>query len=359
MSNLPPSEIPRGAIRFNTDSNKPELWDGSQWAEFQLSTPNLGRSVDTQPGARGLFAGGYSPSPIAFSNTIDYVNISSTGNGIDFGDLSARIVAGGGVASRTRGVFAGGYVTGSPFGRAQIDFVTIASTGDAADFGDLNNADSVRRAAVGNATRGLFGGGGNNTQQIDYITITSTGNANDYGDLSVGRSRFSAAGSAVRGVFAGGFAPGSPANNYYNTIDFVSIATLGDAQDFGDLTSGKTWTASASNSTRMLIGGGDAAPGGSGSAVADIDYITIATGGNATSFGNLNKVVDTGAYAGAGLASPTRGVFNTGLQKNPTGTYINTIYYVQIATQGQAQDFGDLQEPNYGCKPCSNAHGGL
>ena len=55
MSNLPPSgEIPRGAIRFNTDSNKPELWDGSQWAEFQLSTPNLGRGVDTQPGARGF-----------------------------------------------------------------------------------------------------------------------------------------------------------------------------------------------------------------------------------------------------------------------------------------------------------------
>ena len=38
------SEIPRGAIRFNTDSNKPELWDGSQWAEFQLSTPNLGQN---------------------------------------------------------------------------------------------------------------------------------------------------------------------------------------------------------------------------------------------------------------------------------------------------------------------------
>ena len=59
MSNLPPSgEIPRGAIRFNTDSNKPELWDGSQWAEFQLSTPNLGRGVDTEPGARGLIGGG-------------------------------------------------------------------------------------------------------------------------------------------------------------------------------------------------------------------------------------------------------------------------------------------------------------
>ena len=46
--------IPRGAIRFNTDSNKPELWDGSQWAEFQLSTPNLGRSVDRSLGGRAV-----------------------------------------------------------------------------------------------------------------------------------------------------------------------------------------------------------------------------------------------------------------------------------------------------------------
>ena len=50
------SEIPRGAIRFNTDSNKLELWDGSQWAEFQLSTPNLAQSGDPTPGARGFVA---------------------------------------------------------------------------------------------------------------------------------------------------------------------------------------------------------------------------------------------------------------------------------------------------------------
>ena len=80
MSNLPPSgEIPRGAIRFNTDSNKPELWDGSQWAEFQLSTPNLGRSVDTQPSARGIFGGGSNDASLTDRTTIDYLNISSTG----------------------------------------------------------------------------------------------------------------------------------------------------------------------------------------------------------------------------------------------------------------------------------------
>ena len=80
------SDIPRGAIRFNTDSNKPELWDGSQWAEFQLSTPNLGQGVDTQPGARGCFGEECFWCP--FMETIDYINISSTGNAVDFGDLT-------------------------------------------------------------------------------------------------------------------------------------------------------------------------------------------------------------------------------------------------------------------------------
>ena len=112
MSNLPPSgEIPRGAIRFNTDSNKPELWDGSQWAEFQLSTPNLGRSVDTQPGARGIFGGGSNPdsSPID-RTTIDYLNISSTGDAQDFGDLTTGRANPGCCSSQTRAVFAGGEI---------------------------------------------------------------------------------------------------------------------------------------------------------------------------------------------------------------------------------------------------------
>ena len=86
MSNLPPSEIPRGAIRFNTDSNKPELWDGSQWAEFQLSTPNLGRSVDIQPGARGVFSQGFISSSPNITGRLDYINIASTGNATTFHD---------------------------------------------------------------------------------------------------------------------------------------------------------------------------------------------------------------------------------------------------------------------------------
>ena len=50
-----------GALRYNTDSNKVELWDGSQWAEVQASIPVTG-------GPRGVFGGGHS----AVSNALDY-----------------------------------------------------------------------------------------------------------------------------------------------------------------------------------------------------------------------------------------------------------------------------------------------
>jgi len=351
------AEIPAGAMRFNSDSQKLEYWNGSAWFQVHTATPNLASAGDPTPGARGMFAGGYQPD--GYQNDIDYINIASTGNTQDFGTLNNAATAGGGVGSRTRALFAGGYIQASPNGLAQIDTVVFASTGNASDFGDLNNSGNIRRGTAGNATRGLFAGGGNPTSatQIDYVTIATTGTANDLGDLTVAKSRFGGGGSPVRGVFAGGFGGPSPTSTWYNVIDFVNIATIGNAQDFGDLTRGKSWTAACSNPTRMLIGGGDIAP--NSVAVSEMEYITISSTGNAVMFGDLNKVVDTGHYAGSGLASSTRGVFNAGLFRNPGTTYVNLIYYVQIATQGQAQDFGDLDGKRYGVQTCSNAHGGL
>ena len=76
-------------------------------------------------------------------NNIDYVTIASTGNAIDFGDsLLGGFGAGG--SSPTRGVAGGGYFANSPTGEVGgftniIDFVQIATTGNAVDFGDINN----------------------------------------------------------------------------------------------------------------------------------------------------------------------------------------------------------------------------
>ena len=79
---LPPSEIPLGAIRFNSDSQKLEYWNGSAWFQIHTFTPNLGTSSDTGAGARGLIFGGDSVLKI------DYFNISSFGNAQEFGDIS-------------------------------------------------------------------------------------------------------------------------------------------------------------------------------------------------------------------------------------------------------------------------------
>jgi len=89
-----------GAFRFNTDSSQLEIYDGNQWTGVLATSPN-----QQTGGTRGLWAGGYAPGKI---NEIQYVNVDSTGNAIDFGDLSTTFGIFKGTASRTRGLFAGG-----------------------------------------------------------------------------------------------------------------------------------------------------------------------------------------------------------------------------------------------------------
>ena len=81
---------------------------------------------------------------------------------------------------------------------------------------------------------GLFGGGstGTYTNVISYISIATTGNATDFGDLTAARAYISSCASAVRGIFAGGIVVSTRSN----IIDYVTIATTGNAIDFGDLT---------------------------------------------------------------------------------------------------------------------------
>ena len=134
---LPPSEIPQGAIRFNTDSQKLEFYAQGEWWVMSTDTPNLGRDVDSTPGARGVYGGGVQ-TPTTAGTAIQYVNIASTGNAISFGSLSTGRFRGAGVADRTRGVFMGG---GTPSRLDTISFVTIASTGGDTDFGDLVTGD--------------------------------------------------------------------------------------------------------------------------------------------------------------------------------------------------------------------------
>ena len=359
MSNLPPSgEIPRGAIRFNTDSNKPELWDGSQWAEFQLSTPNLGTSADRQPGARGVFPGGRNGGP-TMTDDMDYINISSTGDAQDFGDMLTDTLEAGAVSSSTRGVKFGGRTTGGAY-KDNLEAYTFASTGSIADIEDLRTA-TVFSSGASNETRGLimggiisssyggsYSGGWNN---IDYITIASFGESIEFGDLSFDHvGGMNQASSPTRGIFAGGFAPhngppGQPSAPALNTtkIQFVTIPTLGNSQSFGDLTGLTSYTSGASNSIRGIYAGDGVTP------KTDIEVINISSTGNGVKFGDLFS----GRYAMAAVSSPTRVVWAGG------SGYVDTIQYVNITTEGDAVDFGNLTGGRGFQSGCSNAHGGL
>jgi hypothetical protein len=328
------SEIPSGAMRFNSDSQKLEYWDGSQWVQVHTFSPNL------NGGARGVFGGGYLPN-----NTIDYITISSTGNAIDFGDLVSPRQGLASCSSSTRGVFAGGE---TPVNFNLIDYITISSTGNAIDFnGDLVTA-RFGLTGLSNQTRGVFAGGGNPaTNTIEYITIASTGqNTQDFGDLTAAKRRLSAVSSSTRGVFAGG-APST------NVIEFITISTLGNAADFGDLFTGRYSMnkGNAANSIRGILVGGYVAP----AYVNTIEYITISTLGNAQDFGDLTRTQSLGTGA---AASSTRVTFAGG-GTGPGPTAINTIDYVTIMNTGNAIDFGDLTVARQSLSGLSNAHGGL
>jgi hypothetical protein len=69
-----------------------------------------------------------------------------------------------------------------------MQYITIATTGNAVDFGDLTVARRENVAGVSNATIGVFGGGYKSPtfyNVMDYITVATTGNATDFGDLTV------------------------------------------------------------------------------------------------------------------------------------------------------------------------------
>jgi len=335
-----PREIPTGAVRYNTDSNKMEVYIGSTWMEVAVSTPNL------DGGARGLYSG-RSPSPGSYVNTVDFITISTAGNATDFGDQNGAGTYGSTTSDKTRGIIAGGH----PAHNDVIDFFTIASTGDATDFGNLTQNKWLMGGGVSSPTRSVFAGGsvlvsGNpSVNTLEYVTTQSLGNAVDFGDNTQARRLTTSVNSPTRGIFAGGYGDSSPYPRY-NIIEFITTATLGNATDFGDLSSAFSENAGVCNSTRGMIAGCN------NPASKVIEVLTIATLGNSVKFGELSGNRDLLG----GASSPTRGVYAGG--KTPSSA-TNIIEYISLQTEGDAVDFGDLTVAGYGVYGLSNAHGGL
>jgi hypothetical protein len=308
----------------------------------------IASSFDNTVATRALFGGGLSFSPTTHHNVIDYITPATTGNATDFGDLTVTRGFNASCGSSTRGIWANGGLDQNPavFYNV-IDYVTIASTGNATDFGDMLSS-IMQLGGTGSETRGIFAGGAASgqasiTNVIQYITIASTGNSINFGELTDARYNPASVSSPTRAVFAGGLRDGSSPTRK-SVIDYVTIATLGNATNFGSLLEVVNEPEGASSATRAVIGGGNPTSGPTNV----IQYITIATTGNAIDFGDLTVAGDRGGSASSSIRGMWAGAANN-----------NTIDYVEIATLGNAVDFGDQSVTRIVAAGCSNGHGGL
>ena len=296
---------------------------------------------------RGFFHGGRN-NPNHYSD-INLITIASTGNASDFGDMSrTRNGGGGNVSSSTRALVAGGYDIDTTATVTSIDYFVMSSSGGGNDFGDLTEASNAF-GGLSNDTRGIYGGAyPSYSGALSFVTIASTGDASDFGSLLERADVIGGINSPTRGIFSGmsvsPVAEGSA--SLVSRTEFVSITSLGNSQEFGNLSVTRNAVGGSSSSTRGLVSGG-LTP-----SLSDvIDYCTIATLGDFTDFGNLTAA----RRSGASCSSSTRGVHGGGT----TPTNLNTIDYVTIASTGNATDFGDMTYAARGVGGNSDVHGGL
>ena len=334
-----------GSIRFNKDSSRLEIYNGEAWWNIDSTSPE-----EQTGGTRGVIMGGLSPSHPNGDETMQFITISSTGNSVDFGDLTREKYASyGGIASRTRGIMPGGYYYPGSSGTYtdEMDAITISIQSNAFDFGDLVQGNRAEPGSAANSTRGIIFGGTDpsvtRTNTITYVTIATLGGGIDFGDM-VGGLFQNPTGTASQTRLVMGTGEGSPAN--FNSLEFITISTLGNGADFGDTSVTASYRNAAGNAVRGLIAGGY-----SPNSDNIIELITIATQGDAVDFGDLTNV----RGGTTSMASPVRGVFAGGR----TPTEVNTIDYVQIPSAGNAIDFGDLLSTVSNACSVSNGHGGL
>ena len=339
------SEIPAGAMRFNSDSQKLEYWNGSAWFQVHTFSPNLAQSGDVSPGARGFAAGG-NPTP---SDMITAVNLASAGRSFDFADLTNNIRLGGCGSSNTRAIAGGGF---DPSSRTNvINIWTMAQQADAIDFGDL--IDTVRSTTgVSNSIRVTFAGGLDDPvlhNDIQTVLFASQGGTIDFGALTDARSHTSGIANSVRAVIAGGETPGK-----VNTMDFFNLATGQDAQEFGELSSTRSSITPTGDTTRGVFMGGE--PGFTNI----MEYVTFSTTGNAVNFGDLSS---RAKRSGGSSSNCVRGFYFGGSNDTPSPSTIHDdCDAIIIQEQSNSVDFGDLHTTTHGfaCNGViSNGHGGL
>ena len=286
---------------------------------------------------------GETPTRVDFAH---YVNIMTQGNTILFGDLNTAKSQAGGGGNEIRAMLFGG---STPSGNSnEIQYTTIGTKGKFQDFGDLSSqrqtvapvSTSVQATATAGATSG-------DTVQniIEYVNIMTLGNAIDLGDLQTSRRANGALGSPVRGVVVAGCTP-----TIFGNIEFFTPQSKGNATNWGEMDRKRSLYAFSNSVRGIMAGGFDPAR------LSSMEYLTIASEGtNASDFGDLTGTKDGGGANGHS-SNQVRGLITGGYDGS---NLINNIDFITIATTGNAQDFGDCSTVWGYISNTTDSHGGL
>ena len=332
-----------GSLRFNQDFATLEFYTGNNWA-----TVNTFTEMQNSPSNRGvcMMMGGDVPSRVDFAH---YVNIMTQGNSIHFGDLNTAISQSGGGGNAIRAMTFGGSLSSG--NSDEIQYTTIGSSGKFNDFGNLSSGRQTV-AVVSNSVQatGTAGATSGDTVQniIEYVNIMTTGNAIDLGDLQTQRRANGAFGSPVRGVVVAGCTP-----TIFGNIEFFNPHSKGNAANWGEMNKKRSLYAFSNSIRGIMAGGFDPAR------LNTMEYLTIASAGtNASDFGDLTLRKDAGGSNGHS-SNQVRGLI-TGGYSQPASDNINNIDFINIATLGNALDFGDCSQEKWGyIANTTDSHGGL
>jgi hypothetical protein len=299
---------------------------------------------------RGLVWNGNTAQPTSPANQYgdaQQYNIQTLGSAITWGAAPVSNFVNGRLTGNTSRLIYMNPQTGSQFNR----YGTWATQGITLNFGLTNG--NTNCGVFSGTTRAINMNGNSATApwslNCSYITIATTGNSTFFGNALGPYTNSAGFSSPTRGVNAGGYSPGT----VFNTIGYVTIATTGNETLFGSLFATRGLMAGVSSPTRGVMMGG-VGPASVTVYTNTIQYVTIATTGNALSFGTLLS----NRGAAAGMSSPTRGIAAGGQLGPATASILSTANYITIATTGNGLAYGALLQGVAFTSGGSNCNGG-
>ena len=358
VSTTEPSTPSNGDTWYNTNGNLYYVRINNEWKAW-LGTPP---STLYWAGNRGLMPGGASALGSSYAlRRIEYFDITTEGNASTFGNLQTtygrRDIAS--VSNTTKGImFNGATGTNNNSGHVDVDYIAFATTGNASDHGDLD-WKRWRSQSVSDGTRGVIWGGyygaseylnrntngwpygeqtGSSFNNMLYVTISNNSTAESVFGICLTRIQGAGCSDGTYGVVAGGTGTGSYATD---DMEYITIATTGNATSFGSLTSQSMNGCTGTSNETRAVWWGTTSNANNSSLNRNIHYLDIATLGDGADFGDLT---DRKGSAGS-VANETRACITGGFRwTGSSSVTTNGIEYITLSTTGDAQDFGDLTQ---------------